>query len=305
MKTLFFIFSALIFGTSFARADGDFFRAELSTMILMHDLRLDENTTAQVTSLRTQPAGNFDHVELTISHPGVGDIRLFLTGPRGFMKSARPMASLFVSAGFFTGRGSVAMIGDQDNRVLIGFEYPYHIEDLRRDPAAALQFLRKTPGQIALTLKWLSRQPWIDAQRMAGMGVSLGGLFLPASLHMAQKMGVSLRQTVLAFSGAQIAPVMETLLRDQFAPQVVHEMVHLATNLTAPLDPKLHAPYLRGAFLTIRADQDQVFPIESADKLDELLPSPKQRRMVHGPHIDVSQPAVIAQTRAIVTGWLE
>lgn len=310
----FFILSLLLMSlttSSPARADfgdliGGQLQSELVTALLLKDYGLNNNTQPVRVSQNVVRSGNFDQVEVVLGHDHLGPIHLFLSGPHGFLqRQDRGLRGLFITAGFFTGRASIALMGEPAGTVLVGFEYPYQMTDFKKDPGAVLKFLRKTPGQIAISLKWLSQQSWVNPQQTAAMGVSLGGLFLPSAIHLAEKIGAGTSKTILAFSGAKIGPVLENLLKAQFPPEALHELIHFATNLTAPLDPEKHLPYLTGAFLTIRADHDQVFPVESSQRLEDLLPQPKLNKMVHGGHIDVDQPEVIQQTQAIVGAWLK
>jgi pimeloyl-ACP methyl ester carboxylesterase len=312
MKYL-FIFSLLtmtLASTSKAQVDlgsllGGQLQSEIATMLLLKDYGLDSNSQPVTVSQNVVRSGNFDQVEVVLDHDHLGPIHLFLSGPHGFLqRQDRGLRSLFITAGFFTGRASIALMGEPAGTVLVGFEYPYQMTDFKRDPGAVLQFLRKTPGQIAVSLKWLSQQGWVNPRQTTAMGASLGGLFLPSALHIAEKIGASTSKTILAFSGAKIGPILENLLKTQVPPDAIHELIHFATNLTAPLDPEKYLPYLTGAFLTIRADLDHVFPLESSQRLEDLLPQPKLSKMVHGGHIDVDQPEVIQQTQAIIAAWL-
>lgn len=306
-------FACLIINSanSFGASALEELQSQWTTQLLMEDLKLSASTQIRAVEKTIKNEKFYDTVELTLQTwqdaERVGNVRLFISGPKGFLSNrSANYPCLFVTAGFFTGRNSIKLIGAIQNTVLVGYEYPATMAGIQKNPLQFIQFLRQTPGQIAVALKWISQQAWLNPNNLYAMGVSLGGLFLPASLHIAQEMDVQVSKTIFGFSGAHLAPVLNQVLISQIPDERARrEIVHAASNLTALHDPKLHVPFLKGSFLTIRADQDQIFPRESSATLESLLPQPTWNRVVRGPHIDEKQLDVIAQTREIVKSWLE
>lgn len=233
--------------------------------------------------------------QIRLDHSVAGRISLMLKGPKGFLhEQARDLRGLMVVSGFFTGEQSVNLIGELDGKVVIGFEYPYNADDFLNDPGAILQFVRKTPAQIALALGWLSRQPWMHPQGLSIMGVSLGGIFMPAGLHVSQLMGIEMEKTIYVCTGVNLTAILAENLKSYVPPFLLSPIISL---LAAPMvlaDPKLHIPELKGSSLVIQTDRDTVIPIESQQELWSLLNSPKQQIVLPGPHVNPEQTELIS-----------
>lgn len=288
-------------------------KSEVAVNILLQDSGLvPSRQAATAYPLENQAVtseSGYDFVELTLGSAKLGPIRLFMRGPRGFLQdTSHKFRALFLASGFLTDKSAVRLLADEPQTVVIGFVYPASLADLKRDPARApamlFDFIRKTPLEIAAALAWLSERPWLKRQSLTAIGVSLGGLFLPASLHIAQSLGTPVAGTVLAFTGAHLPPVLELQLKPLLPPDVLEQVLRLAANLTALVDPKLHLPLLSGNFLALRSDRDQVFPRESSQILEDLLPQPKQIVVFQGGHVDVDQPALIAKSQSAIHDWL-
>jgi hypothetical protein len=278
------------------------FRAEISTALLIQDLDLSQ--PARLTRVDLSSDSDADYVSIRLEHPRAGQINLLLRGPTGFMSANhRSLRSLLLVSGFFTGKESVRLLEAIPRTVIVGYQYPYKADDFARDPALIAQFLRQTPGQIALALQWISGQPWAAPKGLITAGVSLGGLILPTALHMAQKMNVQIPRTVFVCTGAHLTPILESLLRPSLGNAKARQIAMGVANLTALHDPKLHLPYLKGSFLSIRTDRDQVIPESSTLLLEDLLPVVTSV-VLPGPHINPDQTEVIRQTRETILRWL-
>jgi hypothetical protein len=289
------------------------FKSELAVKTFLHNSGLgsaaDVRASMPIASWVVTNEGVVDYVEATFLHRQLGEIRLFMRGPKDFWRRTdHSLRAIFLASGFSTGKSAVRLLGHDSQSVAIGFIYPTTIEDLKRDlwrtPTLTLDFLRRTPLQIAASLQWLSQLEWLRAKDLNAVGVSLGGIFLPVSLRITNSLGTFVDGSVLAFTGAHLSPILEYQLKNHLPRATLEKVLHLVNNLTALIDPKLHLPFLNGRFLTVRADQDQIFPLESSLILEGLLPQPKTISVVHGPHIAVDQPALIAATQAVIFRWL-
>ena len=277
----------------------------MATRFLMKDLGFKKTPAAALSGQRIQSERGYDLVEVTLDHPEAGQIKLLMKGPSGFInQTSRSLNCIFLVSGFFTGREAVKLMGDTGETVIVGLEYPYKLKDFVTKPENILQFVRQTPGQIALSLKYLSEQRWMDPQGLISMGVSLGGLFLPSGLHIAQMMGVEVPRSIFAFTGAHLTPIIEQSLEGQVPSEVAQYIAYTFANLTTLHDPKLHLPRLDGSFLVIRADEDKTIPLASSQMLEDLLPEDKKVAVVHGPHINTDQTEVIRQTQEAIGRWL-
>lgn len=301
------VFSMLAFSPKQALAMdfGLMAQSQLATMALMKDMRLGPKSNLRLNKEVVSSAPEADYVEIVLEGDGVGTIRLMLKGPRGFYKSKdRRARGLFVASGLFAGRETVKVVNNLENMVIIGYEYPYSAEQMGRQPNLIYEFMRLTSAQIAASLQWVTERGFQNPYELYSIGVSLGGLFLPSSLHIAQTIGVPVKGAVFAYTGADLTPVVAQGLASKTSKQGIQLGVGAIQVLTLLHDPKLHLPFLRGSFLTIRGDADQVFPISSSVRLEELLPEPKTAEVLPGGHINTDQPELINKTQDLIKNWL-
>jgi dienelactone hydrolase len=279
-------------------------RVEGAVQILMTDTGLSGRSAFRIVEVRGTTEKGFDTVEATLAHPKLGNMKVLLRGPRDFMtRTDRQLPTMFIASGLAAGKDTIRLLAAAAPIVFVGYEYPYNMEDVKRDPANFLKFLKQTPAQIAAIIQWVSEQGWASPNTVHAMGVSLGGLMLPSSLHIAQKIGVSIRGTILAYTGADVASVVDD--SGAIVPkEIAHPVREAIRALSFLHDPRLHVPYLKGRFLSIRADRDQVFPASTSILLEQLMPQPKRIEVVSGKHIGRDDLELIAKTQAIVTDWL-
>jgi hypothetical protein len=298
-----FVILALFADPLFARADQPYL-AEVFAQGLIQDGELDSDRSGLIASETITWEGDSEMVSVTLSHPTSGIIRILIKGPRGFRKgSPGHLSTLLLVSGFATGSESVRLLGDIKNTVLIGFQYPFGLADFEREPKTIFEFFRRTPAQIALTLQWLSEQPWVDSQALTTVGVSLGGIFLPSSLYLAQKLGAGPSHVVFVCTGADLQQIVGANLKNVVEARA-GDIGRALTAATIPLNPTIYLPYLSGTFLSLRTDQDQTIPAASSIKLESLLQGPLTVQVLRGPHINVDQDQVIEQVKLSIQNWL-
>jgi len=273
--------------------------------LLMQDLHLTADSVPSVISQEILPGATSDHISLTLGYPGFPPLRLFMSGPKGFWQSPVPRYPvIFLIAGFFTGAYNSLLLGEVDNTVMVSVDYPYEVSAMTQDPSKLLQSFRLTPGVVALALKWLSQQSWMRPEQSVAMGVSLGGLFLPAGLRLAQQMQAAPPRAVFAFTGAEIKIILENVLKGYLPAEARGGLAEVVPALNVLNDPRLHLPFLRGSFLVLAAAQDQLIPAQATQALYELLPAQKSLRILPGRHIDYDQNVQIQQTKEAILNWL-
>lgn len=288
-------------------------KAPLSTYVLMANLGLLQNPTnfefVNIDKINSSEQ-NFDLYQVHLKHSHVGNIRFLMRGANGFMNTSgnsKRRPTLTIVAGFFTGQDTLHLLDSNPSNsesVTMAFEYPFKIDDIQKDPAKFLHLLRLTPGQIALMLAWVQEQNWSDASQSAVMGVSLGGLFLPVSLHMAQQLGAAQRKTIFVCTGGDLREILRPNLDHQigqFLSQTISETLY---QLTSSLSPELHAPWIQSHFLFIRTAQDQVFSEQSSRLLFNNLNTPKHEVVLNGPHVMPDQKDLIRQIQNAIHLWL-
>ena len=289
---------------AFADSSLDFFKSEIATALLMKDLGLIDRPQASELQRTLTTDGVSDTVVVDLHQNLVGAIHLMIKGPHGFLDSGSRYITLLVASGIFTGKDSIAILSQLPNVVLVGIDYPDTIQRVLKDPQTAFQFLRRTPGDIALSLEWLSRQTWVEAKGPSAMGVSLGGLFLPVALRMAQHLGVNIPRSIFAFTGADLVTIAANNLKSDVGADMMPTVLKLIGGLTYLDDPQMHLPFVPGNHLVVRADADQTIPSGSTDRLFELLNGSKKTVILHGGHINSNTPDLIAGTEAAVLSWI-
>jgi pimeloyl-ACP methyl ester carboxylesterase len=142
------------------------------------------------------------------------------------------------------------------------------------------------------------------ADRLNVIGVSLGGFLIPSGLQMAEKLGVQVAHSIFVCTGATLQDVVEMNFDSRAPSALVSAVGHNLEQVFYLEDPRAHLPYLHGSFLVIRADQDQTIPADATAQVFASLPNPKTAVLVHGPHINTDQDAVITQVQNAFITWL-
>ena len=107
---------------------------------------------------------------------------------------------MFVASGLFTGRDSVKVVNALDEIVIVGYEYPYSADQIGHQPKLAYDFMHQTSAQMAAALQWITSKSYQNPYELYAVGVSLGGLFLPSALHIAETIGVPIKGSIFAFT---------------------------------------------------------------------------------------------------------
>jgi hypothetical protein len=279
--------------------------SDLAIQFVAQSLRFGTLSTVQVLDVQIEFSGSREYHQMTFSSLGSGDVQILISGPKGFQNSPKPYQTLFLAGGFMTGQGTVDLVGDPGETILVGYQYPFSKEQIQADPSLLYKSIHLVPGQIALALSWLSKQSFVNPQNFHVMGVSLGSLLLPVALRLDQIQKVVPTSTLLCFGGSEFGLVFDHVLKNVISDSFVRgALVNGLANLLAPYNPKLHLPYLQGRFFTLFAEQDQIFPTGSSLEQYNLLPEPKEIHWISGPHIDVDQPEQIQKTMAEVNTFL-
>ncbi|GIL16941.1 MAG: hypothetical protein BroJett040_06920 [Oligoflexia bacterium] len=242
---------------------------------------------------------------IAFQHENVGTFKITVNGPKGFLDSNKKYPLLFVTSGFQTGAKTALLFHTRQDLIVVGYEYPSNISQIAKDPSLMLKTIRVVPGQIALSLKFLSEQKWVESRQLSALGISLGGLFLPVSLKLAEKIQVSVQSTIFAYTGTQIQSIIEYSMGKYLDENIRSLFGQLLQNILTLHDPSVHAPELTGRFLVIQGTQDQVFPTESTQSLFDLLPEKKELVKIEGEHIDLGRDKLIQQTIQVIENWLK
>jgi dienelactone hydrolase len=275
-------------------------RAALSRLRPAHDLR------AAMTAMPAPPGRRLAHVVL--EGGALGPIGIVLSLPEPL--PARPLPVVMVLGGAETGAENIAVIPAAGDNAIIGFDWPMPLH-LKASLAAAAAIpaiyreILSTPAAIASALEWCAARPWADRHRVSVLGYSLGALAAPAAEDLAERDGLPIGWTILAYGGAPIAALIAAnphfrpaWLRDGLAPVVGF--------LVAPLDPVRHLPDVSSRFLVLEGRDDNLVPAAARARLRDAVPAPREVMVFPGSHMGVGPgkrallEAIIAASRA----WL-
>lgn len=207
------------------------------------------------------------------------------------------------------GRESLSYVPDHGaNYALIAYNYPF-------DPLAAeaLDILTElgqvrnqvfsVPSQILTIVQWAQRQPWHDGHPVAIIGVSLGGLFVPAIYRLAYECEIPLGPGVLAYTGAGLHKIAYANLPCTSifrGPEAL-----MASIIFRPLEPAIHAPHMRGEFLIISGTEDKRMPLSARCKLESLIPEPKTIVHLETPHVEPTNKELTNKIILLSREWAE
>ena len=161
------------------------------------------------------------------------------------------------------------------------------------------------PGQIDAILAWASRQPWVDPDRVALLGFSLGAFVVPASQRLAQERGARVGWTVIGYGGATIGDVIAGL--PGTGPAWTRALLRAGGNLLLrPVEPSLHLPQLRGRFLVLGAETDRLIDPRATQRLAELTPEPRTVVRIAGGHVGLGadRREILERVVSVSRAWL-
>lgn len=280
-------------------------RSKSAIELIAQNLKMNQNSSALavINSQKTEIQDKEIHsIELFQSE--VGTTRLLLMGPKDFSTDGIKRTVLFIAAGFQTSTQTLTLIPVQQDTIFAFYQYPHNQKQIEADASLFPKSIRVVPGQIALSLEWLTQQDFSKQKSVHAIGISLGSLFLPVSLHLGQIRKIQPQSTILAFGGADISIVISHFFDSDSNPVIKEFAKKLTQGLLYMHDPLVHLPELKGPFLAIYATQDSIFPKESSQLQFELLPEPKELKMIEGPHLDETQNEVLLKTMSAVKEFI-
>ncbi|MEX0961833.1 MAG: hypothetical protein WDZ28_03135 [Simkaniaceae bacterium] len=233
-----------------------------------------------------------------------GSIRITLSRP----KKGKVSSCLFVVAGLETGRKSLQLIPDHGDNLLISFEYPAVIKNIKKKsvlfylPSIREACLR-VPSQINGVLRYIQEKGYCDSTPPSMIAVSFGCAFLPAALHLGQTQDLEYGPTVFGYGGAGIKCVFQAITP---GPNWFKKMVGLSgAKFFHPLEPELHLPYIHGKFLVVNGTEDRLIPNKCALNLQRLVPEPKSIINLKTEHLQPDNTELMIHIINISRSWLE
>ena len=254
--------------------------------------------------------------KLILHQESVGDIEVYVHRPSRVMTGEK-LPVLLVAAGFGTAQKLSPYIKEMGRMVVLTYQYPVPLEPERIHEWLTPDIgniLNRVPGQVVAATQWLYDQSYVDSSRVNLFAVSLGTLFSPLAQRISQFYGRPFRSTILSYGGADMGEMASYWLQKEGArlgflgePELraLGEMVRGRVNQWLRfLDPKHHLPFLKGDFLLIYGEQEEVFPPQVILSQKELTPTPKDVIWLPGPHVGLKRPDLIEPLLLTVGDWL-
>lgn len=292
MKLNLFVWTLLMSLAFSLSASAQFLSAEASLQILSANLKFDSaEEKASLAHHQTWIENGRRFTLMKLQAPEAGEFHVLVNSPAD---QQQKLPALVLFSGFQAGMESAKLIPNPGNLIVIGYHYPFSKEQAEKDPSLVLKMIRLAPAQMALALHWIQNQELIIADQVHVMGVSLGSLFLPVSLKLAEIKNFFPASTIFAYSGVGIQSVLANNMGNSFGLE----------NLFLLHDPELYLPSLKGPFNCIYGQNDSIFPFETSVRQYGLLNGSKEVHWIPGGHIDLGKPELIEKTSAILIDFL-
>ena len=218
-----------------------------------------------------------------------------------------PRPLMVVLGGHRTGQDAVQLIGDPGDVVVAALDYPYHGPDsMRTIPAiirgvgAIQRGLLDTPPAVSQALDWLIEQPWVDADRVELVGVSLGTPFVAVAGALDERF----RRVWVIHGGAGNAGWIEhNIDRRVGAGWMQRPLAHLAHTLAygASFDTEWWVSRIAPRELVvIGATDDERLPAHKVKRLYHAAGQPRELIWTEGQHVDPRRPDIVQDLLAIV-----
>lgn len=231
------------------------------------------------------------------------ELQLLLKIPINSLHQAMPVIALFT--GFQTGEQSVDLIEDQGENILMSIQYPMPLQQNHNyqwnwDWTA----FESIPLLMTISLHWLQGQNNVDINRINILSVSFGSIFTPLTLRWLNHFGIRVRTVTLGYGGGDIPLVVGQELRKYLGSTETDIAKILLSHQTWVYEPKFHSPHIKGDFLIVHGQEDQVFPAESIAVFDQINSAEKVIINLPGPHIQPDRKDLILKFTETVKDFL-
>lgn len=222
---------------------------------------------------------------------------------------ATGLPTVIVLGGIETGESSIEYIPDHEGYAVIAFQYPDAIRQVGFKSIFSVGQLQQeaysVPQQIVTIAEWAQRQPWSNNNPASVIGISMGGLFMPAVYHLAFAQCVDLGPGVFAFTGAGIYTISYCNAPGPALPFFRAPLALFTTIMFNHLEPMRHLPCIDGEFLVINGLCDTVIPKKASYRLEALLPEDTEVIDLETYHILPERLDVIEETFEVAKSWLD
>ena len=216
----------------------------------------------------------------------------------------RPRPTVLLLGGRGTGRDAARLGHDIGDVVVAALSYPFAGDPTVTDLQAVLQLPRiqravlDTVPAILLATDYLLEQPYIDANRLELVGVSLGA-FLVSPAGVLDK---RIRRVWIVHGAGKPVEVIDYGLRDKVHIRPLRRMIAALVNVLAAghyLAPERWVGRISPRpVIAINARDDGRLPRASVEALHAALKDPYEIVWLDGPHVQPNRPEVIERLSA-------
>lgn len=219
---------------------------------------------------------------------------------------------LVLLGGHRTGSDAVALFEDTGPRAIVALDYPYEGEfdadgvlgTVSALPQIRQAFFDASPA-IWLTVDWLISEPWVDANRIVVVGISLGVPFAATAAARDPRIAALMLVHGAADNRAWIAKNVERRL--DLGPMAPAVSSILNWVVYGPLHdtPKHVAEMTPRPVVIVGARDDERVPAGETERLYAAAGEPKRLRWTEGRHVRPGRRDIIDQLIAIAGEELE
>ncbi len=256
--------------------------------------RYGNRSSTAVPVIFMERQGNRMMLDVTLETERAGTARFAVSLPHPLPQDEK-LPVLLVLGGLGMGEENLRYLPDAGANVLVGYDWPFPpklpkgARALFSELPALHRDAHRVPAQIEAGMEWLTRQSYIDQNRISLLGFSLGTLVGPAVQNFLTHRGYKISATVMGYGGAPIGTLVAAHPRVE--PDRIRKPAGFAVNLLLwHLDPVRHLPQIEsGRFLLLTGADDRLIPQEAAERYINLAPDPKQVLVFDGDHMGVGQ----------------
>ncbi|MEY4617271.1 MAG: hypothetical protein RJB66_2231 [Pseudomonadota bacterium] len=244
-----------------------------------------------VSAIENKTSSKFVLQTVRLKAEGYPEISMVMKFPSTFRP---PLSALVLFTGFQTGSDAINLVGDPENSVYVGFQYPWPFKNNNGLVQWDWTRMQMIPLLMSVGLAWLHQQPYIDNKKINVITVSFGTLFYPLAQRFLNQEGYFSRATVFGYGGVDIAEVIGGELIKNMGSNELEVSKLVIRQQTWFLEPKNHVSHLKGPFLVVNGESDTVFPPQSQSGLFDNLKEPKKLVTLPGAHIQPDKPEIIS-----------
>jgi len=234
------------------------------------------------------------------------EVELRLRRPR----TKEPLTTVVLIGGHATGSRSIELIPPSQDVVVAALSYPFEGDgrvkgfDVVRALPRLQAAIRDTVPATGLVVEYLIGLPFVDAERLEYVGVSLGAIFGPAITSFERRF----RRTWIVHGAGELAVLINSAFEDDFSQPLRGWIVALTQRLVHAehFAPERWAGSIASDELVfINTKDDERMPIDSILALHVAAREPKEIIWIGGQHVEPHRRDELGRLIDVVFGRIE